>query len=186
MFIKHQQTVLKIAKILNDINLQWAIGASLMLQSLNLVDEVRDIDILVVEKDIDSAIAAIETIAVPIPFAHRGEYLTRSFNSFKVDGIGLDVMSGFRIKHNKGVYEFPMNKMAIVRTECIKGVDIPFTSVEDWYVAYMLMSGREAKVRLIEAYFKKEGICHPEILNNALKQKLPTEIRNNIKKLFAF
>jgi hypothetical protein len=177
-----KESLLKIAKILNEAEVTWGVGASLMLHSLGIVEEVNDIDIMVAIKDKDKAVKVLEKIANHIPTPQKDEYETRYFGTFEVDGTDLDVMSGFRIKHSDGVYEFPMDEQSVVKNEVIDGIRIPYTSLEDWLVAYMIMIKRESKVKLITDYFGEEGVAHPELLERALEQDLPEEIRKKINK----
>ncbi len=183
MFIRHRSTLLTIAKTLNKTKVQWAIGASLMLQCYEIVDQAHDIDIVIAESDIECALDAIKSIATPLPTTQKDEYLSRYFRPFSINGVDLDIMSGFKIKHSAGVYHFPFNTTNITKTIALDGIEIPFSSLEDWYIAYLLMPGRAAKVKLIEAYFKREGIQYPQLLENALKQVLPADVRAKIIKL---
>ena len=61
-------------------------------------------------------------------------------------------MSGFDVNHNNGVFEYIFDNNSISDFKIINGVNIPFTSLEDWYVIYQLIPKREAKVNLIEKY----------------------------------
>ncbi|GKX30975.1 hypothetical protein SH1V18_34550 [Vallitalea longa] len=178
-----ESSLVKVAKALNNAEIQWAVGASLMLQSLDLVEEVHDIDIIVALPDIEKAINVLEHIAVPIPIPKKDEYVTHHFYTFNIDGVDMDVMSGFRIRHCEGIYDFLLDNSSIVRTEHIDGTKIPYTSLEDWYVAYMLMIGREWKVKIIRDYFEKKGVNHPELLKRILEQKLPEEVTTAIVEL---
>lgn len=177
-----KKSLLKIARVLNEAEVIWGVGASLMLHSLGLVEEVNDIDIMVDIKDKEKAVEALEKIANHIPTLQKDEYETRYFGTFEVDGTDLDVMSGFRIKHSDGVYEFPMDGQSVVKIDVIDGHRIPYTSLEEWLVAYMIMIKRESKVKMITDYFDKEGVAHPELLERALEQDLPKEIRKEINK----
>lgn len=180
---KIQSSLLKLAKALNNAEIQWAVGASLMLQSLGLVEEVHDIDIIVSLSDIEKAIGVLEHIAVPIPITKKDEYVTHHFYTFIIDSVDIDIMSGFRIRHCEGIYDFLFDNSSIIRTEHIDGTKIPYTSLEDWYVAYMLMIGREWKVKLIRDYLEKKGVNHPELLERILEQKLPVEVTTAIVEL---
>lgn len=177
-----QKSLIKVAKVLNEAEVQWAVGASLMLHTLGITKEVHDIDIFIVWEDIDKAINAIDSIARQIPTFYKDEYDTKYFQTFHVDSIGLDVMSRFRIKHSEGIYEFPLKEENIVRIDWIDGVKIPYTAPEDWFVAYMLMINREPKVKMIEAYLAEEGVKYPKLLKCALKQELPKNVKKEISK----
>lgn len=178
-----KKSLLKIAEILNKAQVQWAVGASLMLDSLGLVPEVHDIDIVVNLKHIERAIQVLEGIGEHIPILKKDEYVTRHFHCFNIDGIDMDVMSGFRIKHSEGIYEFPMDSESIVKFELLDDVKIPYTSVEDWYVAYMLMKERDWKVDLIRNYLYEHGVKYPQLFDRVLKQSLPKEVEEQIRVL---
>lgn len=178
-----QKSLIKIAKVLNQAHVKWAVGASLMLHSLGLVEDVNDIDIVVALEDIDKVIEVLESIATHIPVPNKEEYVTRYFDSFNVDGVDMDVMAGFRIQHTEGIYEFLLDDASIVRRQTIEGIEIPYTSIEDWYVAYMLMLGREWKVSLIRDYLESEGVHHPALLKRTLDQPIPVNVKKKINTL---
>ncbi len=182
---KQQTALLKIAKLFNDHNIKWALGGSLMLYYFKLVDYANDIDILIAESDIDFSLKVIKTIAKPLPVAQSDEYLTKCFKSFTIDDVNIDIMAGFKIKHSQGVYEFPFNKTTICQTMVKNDTVIPLSYIEDWYIAYLLMSNRTAKINLIETHFNKRGIKYPQLLTEALKQKLPANVESRVKKMLA-
>lgn len=65
----------------------------------------------------------------------------------------------------------------------IQIAEIPLTSLEDWFVLYSIMPGREDKIVLLEEYFDLYGITNPDLLLNALKRKIPERIKNRIDQL---
>lgn len=75
------------------------------------------------------------------------------------------------------------NEKSITEILNINNVEIPLTSLEDWYVLYSLMTKREKKVKLIEEYFKENGIKNPEILKKHMSENIPKEVKENILKL---
>lgn len=57
---------------------------------------------------------------------------------------------------------------------------IPFAALEDWYVVYQLIPGKEHKALRIEEYFQQNGIEHPRLLERALNGCLPDAVRQRI------
>ena len=64
-------------------------------------------------------------------------------------------------------------------------IDIPFTSLEDWYIIYQLIPNREFKVNLIEKYLTLNGIENPDLFKRALRGNLPLEIRSKIENVLS-
>ncbi|MCW6074588.1 hypothetical protein LAV44_04540 [Clostridium sporogenes] len=64
------------------------------------------------------------------------------------------------------LYNFDYNSISEFKT--INGVNISFTSLEDWCVIYQLIPNREGKVKVIESYLLLNGIKNPFLLERAL------------------
>jgi len=175
--------VLNLAKALNSNNVLWGIGGSYLLKAYGIVEEVHDLDIIVAENDISKVIQVLDAIAERKPRPVKEEYKTKHFYVYSYDGLSIDVMSAFRIIHTTGIYEFVLDEMSIVERRNINNIKIPFTSLEDWLIAYKLMKGRESKIEMIENYLKSAGIRHKNLLERNLKQELTPEVRVYIEKL---
>lgn len=175
--------VRNLAKVLNSHGTFWGIGGSYLLKAYGIVEEVQDLDIIVAEEDLIKALASLDSIAKRQFIPMKKEYKTRHFFVYSYKGLSIDVMSGFRIEHSQGVYEFMFDETSIVKKKDKDGVILPFTSLEDWLIAYKLMRGRQAKVEMIEKYLKSEGISHKNLLERDLKQELPQEIKDYIKSI---
>lgn len=177
------ELVMQIGRLLNENNILWGIGGSYLLKSYGIVTEVHDLDILVAEKDIHKAILVLDTVAERKIIPIKEEYKTGYFYVYSYKGLSIDVMSTFRIEHSEGVYEFVLDALSIVQQKNKDGTLLPFTSLEDWIIAYKLMKGRVAKVALIENYFNREGVSHTRLLERNLNQELPSEVRAFIQVL---
>ncbi|MCF8021065.1 MAG: hypothetical protein K9L62_16940 [Vallitaleaceae bacterium] len=173
--------VTSLAEHLNKENIIWGVGGSYLLKEYGIVDEVHDLDIIVSEEDVKKTIEILDSIAERKTIPVKNEYRTKHFHIYSYRGVSIDVMSNFRIEHDNGVYEFLLDDQSIVFKKQKQGVVIPFTSLEDWLIAYKLMKGREEKVELIENYFRTEGLNHRELLERTIKQELPEEIRGYIR-----
>lgn len=175
--------VISLAKHLNKENIIWGIGGSYLLKEYGIVDEVHDLDIIVSEEDVKKTVEILDSIAERKTIPVKNEYRTKHFHVYSYRGVSIDVMSTFRIEHENGVYEFLLDDQSIVLKQQKQGVIIPFTSLEDWLIAYKLMKGRGEKVELIEDYFRTEGLNHRELLERTIKQELPEEIREYIRNI---
>lgn len=154
--VEHKLTVLsQIAKELNQRNITWAVGASLLLYFKGIVPDFNDIDIMVVEDEIDEVkeiFLSYGILQAPNP---NVTYRTRHFLEFLVEDIEIDVMAGFVIMSNNTEHNFPLKAENIKEFAQVKGVTIPLQSVEEWRRYYQLM-GRDERVKLIEVWQQKK------------------------------
>lgn len=174
----------KVIKLIYDefykLNIFWAIGASKLLSYYNITETVNDLDIIVDYEDIDKAIEVLNKIGKSIYIPIKKEYLTDNFNKFMIGSTEIDVMSNFKIKYDDKIYKFIFDKNYPLKFIKSMGVLIPLCNLEDWYIAYMLMDGREEKVSMIENYFIEQGKLDVLLFKNFLDQTLPESIINHI------
>lgn len=178
-------TLSYIGKKFNDSGVVWGVGASLLLNQFSLIDKPNDIDIFVDIKDIDKVDEILKSIGDKKPWEKTSTYSTEYFYEYVINGVDIDVMAGFRINHNSGVFEYVFDNRSISETRKINGVDIPFTSLEDWYVIYQLIPSREAKVNMIEKYIISNGIKRYDLLERMLEGNLPLEVREKVKNMLS-
>ncbi|HCD45573.1 MAG TPA: hypothetical protein DEQ64_17955 [Lachnoclostridium sp.] len=150
--IENKLTVLsRIAKELNQKDVSWAIGASLLLYFKGITSEFHDIDIIADEADVEiikDVLLSFGNIQQTNP---NVKYKSKSFMEFIVDGVDIDVMAGFAIIYNDKEYHFPLKKEKINDYAEVNGIRIPLHSIEEWRNYYELM-GRDEKVNMIDAY----------------------------------
>lgn len=176
-------TLSYIGEKLNNSNIVWGVGASILLNQFGLIDKPNDIDILIDIKDIEKANEVLKSIGEKKKWEKTATYSTKYFYEYIIDGIDVDVMSGLAVNHNSGVFEYIFDNNSISEFKIINGVSIPFTSLEDWYVIYQLIPNRESKVKMIERYLLSNGIKNYFLLERALKCNLPAEVREKIKSM---
>jgi hypothetical protein len=178
-------TLVEIARALNQAGAHWGVGASVLLYYCGLVDEPRDIDILTSEHDVETVAATVSRLGLEKSGEPGDLYSTSHFLEYVVNGTEVDVMAGLAINHTGGTYVLPFSDSSITMRRNVGGVTIPFTSLEDWYVLYQLIPGREEKVKLIEDSMLKSGIADPALLDRALACELPLHVRARIERLMA-
>lgn len=172
-----------IADKLNKENIMWGVGASILLNNYGIIDKPKDIDILVHLKDIEKADRILKNIGEEKVRDRVETYSTKYFYEYVVNGFDVDVMSGLRINHSFGTFEYVFDHDSISGSKTINGVDIPLTSLEDWYVLYQLIPNREKKVEMIEKYLMLNGIKKPELLKRALGEALPPEVKDKVERI---
>jgi hypothetical protein len=163
----------------------WGLGGSLLLHYYQLTDKPNDIDILVDEKSAHQLIHTISPYGNAKAVIRSKPFQTTHFAKYTIDNIDVDIMSGFAIEHNEGLYKIAFDNESIVDHRSVHGVDIPLCSLEDWYILYWLIPGKQVKALRIENYWKKTGVKHPNLLEKALKQSLPVEVRKRVLNLLA-
>ncbi|WP_343069491.1 nucleotidyltransferase [Clostridium aciditolerans] len=178
-------TLSYIGEKLNSSNIVWGVGASILLNQFGLIKKPNDIDIFIDIKDIEKADEVLKSIGEKKKWEKTATYSTKYFYEYIIDGFDVDVMAGFAVNHISGVFEYTFDHNSISEFKRINGVNIPFTSLEDWYVIYQLIPNREAKVKIIESYLLLNGIKKPLLLERALKGNLPIEVREKIKKILS-
>ncbi len=177
------QTLSYIGEKLNKENILWGVGASILLNHYDLVNNPKDIDILVALKDIHKADEILKSLGHKKVRELNDSYSTEYFNEYVINGIDIDVMSGLTLNHEEGKYTQIFDRASIVDKMDVDDVKIPLTSLEDWYIIYQLIPGREHKVSLIENYLLQNGVKNPILLQRALKCALPLMVKYRSEKL---
>ena len=177
------KTLSYIGEKLNTNGVIWAVGASIVLNHYGLIDNPNDIDILVALNDIEKADEILKSIGEKKLWERTATYSTKYFYEYVVNGVDVDVMSGLAINYDNIKFKYIFDRNSISEIKKINGIDIPLTSLEDWYVLYQLIPGREISVKKIENYLSLNGVKHPNFLERSLKGNLPKEIRDNIERI---
>lgn len=177
------QVLSYIGEKLNNENIFWAVGGSIVLNHYGLVDSPNDIDIIVHKKDIEALDNILKSLGDKKKREETKVYSTEYFYEYNICDVDIDVMSGFIINHSSGMYKYTFDQESIGDFKDIDGVKVPISSLEDWYVAYQLMPNREEKVKLIEGYLTKEGIKNPNLLKRALFQQLPKQVEKKVRSM---
>lgn len=177
------KTLSLIGKKLNEENILWGVGASILLNQYNLIKEPNDIDIFVHTKDIHKADNILKNMGIKKDREKTDTYLTKYFCEYIINQVDIDVMAGFKIKHKEGVYEYIFDEKSITKYIEINGVEIPFTSLEDWYVIYEIIPNREKKVELIKNYLISNKSSNKFLLERNLGANIPKSVKNKTKEL---
>lgn len=180
-----ESVLVKIAEAFNSSNLLWGVGASVLLHKYNLIESPSDIDIITSTSDIEKADRILSSFGERLPEKTTEIYSTEYFYEYLIEGVNIDLMAGLKINTNESVFSYIFDSESIPHHFKIKGVSIPFSALEDWFVLYQLIPGREQKVSLISNYFKVVGVEYPALLYRMMDNNtLPNSIQEELKKRF--
>lgn len=176
-------TLSYIGEKLNNSNIIWGVGASILLNHFGLIDKPNDIDIMVDINNIKKADEVLRSIGEKKISEKSDIYSTRYFYEYVINDIDVDVMAGLRINHSNGIFEYNFDCKSISEIKKINGVNIPLTYLEDWYIIYQLIPNRKAKVDMIEKYILTNGIKNKALLERLLSDNLPLEVKHRVENL---
>lgn len=146
--LEMKNTLLKIASILNDNNIKWGLGGSLLLYLYGIETSVSDIDIVIDQNDMKKVESLVKNYK-HIEKDKSGNYLTERFYSITLDNIDIDLMIGFKVLTTEGTYCFPTGDKITDKSILIDGTTIYLSSLKDWLEAYTAME-RTSKIELIK------------------------------------
>lgn len=149
----HQSVLFKIAIELNQSNITWAVGASMMLKLRDFDMIVHDIDIMVDQNDFELACIKLNNLGNEINVEESKLFKTTCFKRYNCDGIEIDIMSGMGIVHKTGFFDYQFKKEDIDKVLVIDSIKLPLCYIEDWYIFYHLMSNRYETIQKIHDYF---------------------------------
>lgn len=182
-----QQQLITIAEALNTSNIHWGVGASVLLSLYSLTKVPNDIDIIVAKKDLEKADYILSQRGSKTIREKTTIYKTDFFYEYLIDGVEIDLMSGFKIKTTNGVFEYLFDEQSTPSSILIEGTKIPLMTLEDWFVLYQLIPNKENKVTLIQSYFKTNKIEHLSLFDRMLDNDvLPDSVKKNIRNIMIY
>ncbi|MDL4843055.1 nucleotidyltransferase domain-containing protein [Aquibacillus rhizosphaerae] len=170
---------------LKHMNITWAVGGSLLLSFYEIIDKPNDIDILVDETNVTKLNEILSSIGEPKNAFSFYPFRTIDFSKYRINGIDIDVMGGFTIQHDEGIYKLSLQKEANITHKDINGMIVPLCTLEDWYILYWLIPYKQEKALLIEDFLRANGVVYPQLLEEALQQSLPIEVKKRVEKLLS-
>jgi len=172
-----------IARAFAAADIRWGLGGSRMLLAYGLVEQANDLDLLVHVEDADRAMSVLATLGTGGPGERKALYATEVFGQFRVAEVAVDLLAGYRIRFEGGVYAQPFDARSVTDIVSVADVDVPLTALEDWFVSYQFLPGKDEKLSAIESFFAKNGVGHPHLLQRALQQDMPAEVRARVERV---
>ncbi|MGP4079839.1 hypothetical protein ACTWQL_07965 [Pseudalkalibacillus sp. R45] len=168
----------RVSQELNKKEVLWGIGGSHVLYEHGLDIRPSDVDLVIAGEDSEKAKDVLDRIAEKLPSETKPPYKTKHFNTYLIEGVSIDFMAGFAVLHDSGVYELIFDQQSIAYHD----ENIPYTSLEDWFVLYHLIPKKGKKADLIESYWKENGVKNPYLLKRASDRPLPEMVKQRIHK----
>ena len=151
-------TLKRISERLNGAGITWAVGGSMMLYLRGRSTNVHDIDLMVDEREVERAKDILDGMGkgagwhggLPLqPDKNNGQFQTRHYHQFVIDGTDVDLIAGFVIVKDGVAHECPLLRKDITERHDLEGTPVPLHSLSVWKEYYALM-GRTEKVALCE------------------------------------
>jgi len=174
-----------IGKEFNDEQILWGVGGSIMLNYYGLAENPRDIDLVIALADVERADTILSKLGRKQDRMPDSLYETEHFLEYVIQGVDVDIMAGLNIIHEAGIYSFEFDAQSVTKKMTISEVEIPLTSLEDWYVIYQLLGNREAKVERIETHLLSSRLVDKDLLERALTGNLPKYVKSRVETLLA-
>lgn len=150
---KNLTVLSKIAHMLNENQVLWAVGGSMLLYFKGKTDHFHDIDLMVGESDIETVRSLLLSMGELSPartdLQTVTQYKTRHFLEFTIDGVEVDVMAGLVIVKNGRDYDCSLFPEQVAEQIPLGEELIPLQALSDWRRYYELM-GRASKVEMID------------------------------------
>ena len=138
----------KLGRALNEAQVTWAIGASLMLYLNGKVDDFHDIDLTTTVEDAPRVTDILLRLGTMLPTKSSAQFQTKCFAHFMVEGVDVDMLAGFAIVCDGVTHDCSLTKASITSFAEVDGERIPLQSMEEWKSYYRWM-GRPEKAALI-------------------------------------
>ena len=149
----------KIAHRFNEANVEWALGASMLLYFKGIVSEVHDIDLMVSIRDAELVREILSEMGElhPANPISNPMYRTKIFMEFTIASVDIDVMAGFAIVNEGKIYDCSLYKEQIVERMTL-GTEIIHLQYPILWCKYYRLMGRNEKADLIEEIYGQAAI----------------------------
>lgn len=144
--------VLKLlADNLNENNIRWGVGASMLMYLKGINVAVNDIDILIDINDLLKFQGLVDQYSY-IKELKSLKYPTSHFFELTIDNVDIDIMFNFKVQTKETIYHYPFD-IELLDFIFLDESKIYLLSLKDWLNAYKAME-RTGKVSLLEKHIK--------------------------------
>ena len=152
--MKLVDVLLEIASKFNTEGITWGVGGSLLLYFYDILEEPKDIDIMIKPEDKIIVFKILKSIGEELETKEVSHYKTGVFRKFNVDGIEVDIIGDFYIKVSDGYYLHPFSSVNLERIE-INDKKIYLDSLGNWLKTYEAMGDPKKRVELIKQFLEE-------------------------------
>lgn len=159
-------------------DIRWGLGASALLSFYGIIDEPKDLDIMVSVLDVKEANKVLSEIGKKTDLEGY-EIYSDFYDIYVVDGVSVDLIAGFTINSENFQYKFYFSNELIVEHRPLLSVDVPLLYLRDWYFMYILMGDPKGRTPLLEEYFLNKNYLDDEF-EKFLEYNLTEEQKHQI------
>jgi hypothetical protein len=157
----------------------YSLGGSVGMSIRGIDVLPNDIDLLVREVDAPAAMNLLQTLGKRMAPKAKADYKTQTFAEFVIDGVDVDLMAGLAIAAENIEFRFPCTLLTSEPTVFDSSTRLPLMPLEDWYLLYHIIPGKEQRIRQIEAWF---AICpiNRSRMNSLSGLTMPATVRSKL------
>ena len=142
------QVLIQLPTLLNENQILWAVGGSLLLYFNGLVCDFHDLDLMIDEHACEQVARLFSPLGIRHPQLPSPQFHTQCFMEFTISGVEIDVIGNLRIEHEGQIVSFPLQSEEIEGQIMLGGQRIPLHSLRQWERCYALM-GRTEKAAML-------------------------------------
>lgn len=182
--INHINDVLvKVAKTLDNANINYAVGASKLLEQFDFVVS-DDIDIFIARKHLDNVEKVLDDIGQRVEIPFDGNYISKGARCYNIDNVIVKIISGLTIRHASGLYQYDFSNKDDFYKIKINDYFVKFMYLEDWFIFYLLIPNKATYSKMILQYFKSNNYRpNVDFFKGALNKSIPQFVRETLEKL---
>ncbi|MBQ3136990.1 MAG: hypothetical protein IJB74_05845 [Clostridia bacterium] len=174
----NNETLSKLADMLNKNNIVWGIGGSYLLHIYGLYDSPNDLDIWIQPKDMGTVKKIFNNFEKIKSDIQLPEEYHLKINFFDIE---VDFVSCFIITPNQNKFNYNISPETVYDKFLINNVQIFCTTLEDWYLIYKILK-RENKASIIEKVFTEKKIPLSEKMMHANLSRIDNNIQRRVRK----
>ncbi len=166
-------------------NLGYSLACSFNLFLRGVSDDFHDFDFIIEKKDSERVKDVVEKLGAKLVATGGNGYCeSLVYMHFQYGRVDFEVIAGFQLLTfgSRYLYEYNSEQLDYVDVD---DVSIPLTSMEALFILYYMMEGwqtrRKYKRKLIYEYLVNQDVKYPQILEDALEDPLPYNIKRDIK-----
>lgn len=179
-----EKELLLLCQELNKQDVRYAVAFSYVLKHYGILEKVNDLDVIVHHDDIDKAKKVLSSLGTPSTEINLSEQFSSYLVQYKINKTKIELISDLKISFGRGTYQMIFDEKSIQKKINKEGVTIPLLALEELYVIYLLIKGREETANKVEAYLKQKGVKDKDLLLRCLSQELPLTVINRAYILF--
>lgn len=186
-YSERKNAFFRIIKAFERHHIRYSLACSMNLFLRGIVDDFHDFDFIIDSKDGERARVIFETLgATLVATGGNGFCESLVYMHFQYGRVDVDIIAGFQMLTfgTSYLYEYSPDELDYVK---VNNLSIPMTSAEALFILYYMMEGwqprRSFKRKLIYEYLVNNGIKYSKIFEDALEDRLPSNIKRDIKML---